>query len=253
MEGRQNKSVLRQLCENRGKTKGFAVLIDPDKADVSYLEKCTNLANSSGASMIFIGGSLVFQALDPVFNQVRKLTDLPLVLFPGSAIQVTAAADAILFLSLISGRNPDYLIGNHVVAAPFLRKSGVEILPTGYMLVEGGQTTTVQYISQTNPLPSNKPEIAVATAIAGEMLGLRLLYMDAGSGAKQAIPAEVISAVSRHTDLPLIVGGGIRSGEQALAAYKAGADIIVVGNRVEEYPDFLAEIRQATDLANQPD
>lgn len=250
MEVTHNKPVLNMLQQNKGKSKGFALLIDPDKADADYLERCVLLAVKSSARLIFIGGSLVFNHLEPVFKAVRERTDIPLVLFPGSAIQVNHAADAILFLSLISGRNPDFLIGNHVIAAPFLRKHKVEVLPTGYLLVDGGRATTVEYISQTRPIPADKPDIAVATAMAGEMLGHQLIYMDSGSGAMHPVPSSMIEAVSAQISVPLIVGGGIRSGQQALQAYQAGADLIVVGNKVEENPGFLTEIHQATVEAN---
>lgn len=244
------KLILPSLEVNKKREKGFALLIDPDKADSDYLMLCADLANKAKAKLILIGGSLVFNNLDPVVDQLHQHTDLPLVLFPGSAIQLCKNADAILFLSLISGRNPEFLIGNHVTAAPFIHKHNIEVLPTGYILIDGGQTTAVEYISQTRPIPANKPELALATALAGEMLGHKLIYMDAGSGANKPIPSEVIQAVSEKINVPLIIGGGIRSRNEALRAYKAGADIVVVGNKVEENPDFLNEIREATEQAN---
>jgi len=245
-----NKLVLALLEKSKAKEKGFALLVDPDKADDLYLEKCAALANSAQAKLILIGGSLVFNSLDSVFEKLHQLTDIPLVLFPGSVIQLSSHADAILFLSLISGRNPEFLIGNQVVAAPFIYKHKIETIPTGYLLVNGGQTTAVEYVSQTQPIPANKPDLAVATALAGQLLGHKLIYMDAGSGAGKPIPAEVIKAVSSTLKVPIIVGGGIRSGKQALDAYRAGADIVVVGNKVEENPRFLEEISEATKQAN---
>ena len=248
--GAHKNMILSMLEKSMKREKGFALLIDPDKSDQDYLDKCVYLAVEAKAKFILVGGSLVFNPLEPVFKRLRKMTDLPLVLFPGSALQVCSEADGILFLSLISGRNPEYLIGNHVVAAPFLKKHDLEIISTGYMLIDGGQTTAVEYISQTRPIPANKPDLAVATALAGEMLGNKLIYMDAGSGASRPVSPEIIKAVSSAINVPLIVGGGIRSAKEALAAYQSGADVVVVGNKVEENPEFLAEINEARIQAN---
>jgi len=249
--GAYKKMILPQLEKGMKREKGFALLIDPDKSDEQYLEKCVFLATEAKAKFILVGGSLVFNPLEPVFQNLRNMTDLPLVLFPGSALQVCSEADSILFLSLISGRNPEYLIGNHVVAAPFVKKHDLEVIPTGYMLIDGGQTTAVEYVSQTKPIPANKPDLAVATAMAGEMLGHKLIYMDAGSGALNPISQQIIRAVSKSIDVPLIVGGGIRTATEVLAAYVAGADIIVIGNKVEENPEFLALVRDVTIKVNQ--
>jgi phosphoglycerol geranylgeranyltransferase len=247
----RDKKVIQALLDKGcKKKKGFALLIDPDKAEQAYLETCALLANRAKPELILIGGSLVFNSLESVFERMRDLTDIPLVLFPGSSIQLCQNADAILFLSLISGRNSEFLIGNHVVAAPFIVKHGIEAIPTGYLLIDGGMPTAVEYISQTKPIPANKPELAIATALAGQLLGHKVIYMDAGSGAANPISPEMIHSVSNSIKLPLIVGGGIRSAEQALSAYRAGADIVVVGNKVEENPGFLDEISEVTTLAN---
>lgn len=246
-----NKNMILPILEESNKgDKGFALLIDPDKSDQDYLEKCVLIAVEAKAKFILVGGSLVFNPIEPVFKSLRKLCNLPLVLFPGSALQVCSEADTILFLSLISGRNPEYLIGNHVIAAPIIKNHDLEVIPTGYMLIDGGHTTAVEYISQTKPIPANKPDLAVATALAGEMLGQKLIYMDSGSGANNPVSSQIIEAVSNAIDVPLIVGGGIKSASQALSAYNAGADIIVVGNKVEENPDFLNEIKKITLEAN---
>jgi len=243
----EHKRLVKERLESM-KTggKGFALLVDPDKSSENYLDKCLSVSSEAGVSLILVGGSLVFNSVEPVLQYLKKKSDIPLVLFPGSVIQVSPYADAIFFLSLISGRNPEYLIGNHVVAAPFLARNDIEVIPTGYMLVNGGSTTAVEYISQTVPLPGNKPDLAVATALAGEMLGHRVIYMDAGSGAKHPVQAKVISAVSAAINCPIVIGGGIRNGQQAYDAYAAGADLIVVGNKVEEDPLFLTEIKEAT-------
>ncbi|MCB0397758.1 MAG: geranylgeranylglyceryl/heptaprenylglyceryl phosphate synthase, partial [Flavobacteriales bacterium] len=193
--------------------------------------------------LIFVGGSLVKAGTTrQAIEKVRGVCDRPIVLFPGSILQVDGSADALFFLSLISGRNPEMLIGNHVVAAPMIRQSGLEVLPTGYLLVDGGQATAVSYISNTFPIPRDKNDIAACTAMAGEMLGLRNLYMDAGSGALHAIEPAMISAVREHTSLPIIVGGGIKTEHDAINACQAGADVVVVGNAIEANPNLLSNI-----------
>jgi phosphoglycerol geranylgeranyltransferase len=232
------------------KQKQLAVLIDPDKVKLSSLDKTIRNAVDSNVDYFFIGGSLIVNnRLDQVLAMLRS-SQIPLVLFPGSSFQLSDKADAILFLSLISGRNPELLIGNHVVAAPYLKASELEILPTGYMLIDGGTTTSVSYMSNTNPIPADKPEIALCTAMAGEMLGLKLLYLDAGSGAKRPVSAETISAVSMAVDIPLIVGGGIRTPEVANQSVKAGADLIVVGNAFEENPELIMDMSVAVHQEN---
>ena len=181
--------------------KKFAVLIDPDEVDAKALNQLVTLGNENHVDYFFVGGSLVIgDYLDTTIKTLKQQTNIPVVIFPGSIQQVNPNADALLFLSLISGRNPELLIGNQVLAAPYVKKSGIEAISTGYILIDGGAPTTVSYISNTNPIPSDKPEIAACTAMAGELLGMKLIYMDAGSGAKRAIPAEVIAAVhKKHT------------------------------------------------------
>lgn len=214
--------------------KAFAILLDPDKL---RLEDCPALAQRIGAAgidFIFVGGSLLMNDnLHQVVPALKAHTDVPVILFPGSIYQIHSDADAILFLSVISGRNPEMLIGNHVVAAPIIKQSGLEVLPTGYMLVDTGRTTSVHYMSNTRPIPYEKSDIAVCTAMAGELLGLGLIYIDGGSGAQQTVSTEMISAVAGAIEIPLIVGGGIRNRAQAEALLKAGADLIVIGNALE--------------------
>ena len=239
------KSVLSQLIENRQKgKKSLAVLIDPDKVgDQTKLSQLIDLINHGGADFIFVGGSLLVEnEFHSVVSFIKQRSALPVVLFPGSPSQISKEADAILFLSLISGRNAELLIGQHVVAAPQLRKANIEVIPTGYMLIDCGRATTASYISQTFPIPYNKPEIASATALAGEYLGLHCLYLDGGSGADRAVSREMIQSVHSTTTLPLIVGGGIRNEAQAKAAFKAGADCIVIGTAIEEEPELLFAI-----------
>ena len=226
--------------------KQFAVLIDPDKVNSRITQQIAELAADAGVDYFFIGGSLVVNnSMDDCIEVLQKYSNIPTVLFPGHPVQLSYQADAILFLSLISGRNPDLLIGQHVIAAPLLKKSDLEVIPTGYMLIDGGAPTSVSYMSNTTPIPGNKPDIAVCTALAGEMLGQRLIYMDAGSGASRAISEEMIKAVSEAISIPLVIGGGIRCGQSAYEAVAAGADIVVVGNAIEKEPVLLKEISEA--------
>ena len=225
--------------------KQLAVLIDPDKGDSVHLSRIATIANEAKVDLFFVGGSLmVGDEMEKTILTLKSLTDIPIILFPGSPSQVCDKADGILFLSLISGRNPDLLIGQQVIAAPAIKKSGLEVLPTGYMLIDGGRPTTASYISASQPIPANKPEIAAVTAMAGEMLGLKLMYADAGSGADNAINQETIAAIKKVTSTPLIVGGGMRTADAVSQAFQAGADIAVVGNAFENNPDLLFEIAE---------
>ena len=231
--------------------KAFAVLIDPDKLNETALMETIQLAVKAKVGYIFVGGSLVVtDTLDSMVATIKKHCAIPVILFPGSPDQITPKADALLYLSLISGRNPELLIGQHVVSAPFVKQSGLEIIPVGYMLIDGGSPTTVSYISNTHPIPSNKKDIAACTAMAGEMLGLKLIYMDAGSGAKTPISAEMIQYVSKHIKAPIVIGGGITSAEKAKENCIAGADIIVVGNAVEKDPSLIEAIATAVHSLN---
>ncbi|SHM39930.1 putative glycerol-1-phosphate prenyltransferase [Cyclobacterium lianum] len=229
-------------------SKSLALLIDPEKMDrQSSFTELVQGATELEIDFIFIGGSLVSaDQLAKCMASVNQIVGgrVPLVLFPGSVMQVSDEADAILFLSLISGRNPEWLIGQQVLAAPHLSKSKLEIIPTGYMLVNGGSSTSVEYISQTIPLPQDKPDLAAATALAGKYLGLSVFYMDAGSGARVPVSPDMIRAVNAHTKAPLIVGGGICSLSSARRAWEAGADVLVIGNGAEKNPSLIAEVLQ---------
>lgn len=223
--------------------KSFAVLIDPDKVDVAAIDKIIKLSVVAKVDYFFIGGSLVISShLDECILRIKASCDIPVVLFPGSPSQVSKHADALLYLSLISGRNAELLIGQHVLSAPFVRSSGLEIMPTGYIVIDGGAPTTVSYISNAAPIPSDKTDIAMCTAMAGEMLGMKLIYMDAGSGAKIPITEKMITKVSSSVDLPIIVGGGIIEPEKAYLNCKAGADIVVVGNAIEKDASLINEM-----------
>jgi putative glycerol-1-phosphate prenyltransferase len=237
--------IISQIIDRKQKgIKGFAVLIDPDKVEeVKDLQELINIAIENNVDYFFVGGSFISR--NNIGLVVRKLKDnshLPVILFPGNYNHIDSHADAILFLSLISGRNAEYLIGQHVIAAPFLRKTSLEILPTGYMLVNDHAKSSAAYVSNTIPIPNDKTEIACATAMAGEMLGMQMIYMDAGSGSECPIPPDMISKVSKSINIPLIIGGGIRTEIDAMHALKAGADIIVVGNGIENSKDLLINI-----------
>jgi putative glycerol-1-phosphate prenyltransferase len=232
-----------QAKSKQGK-KSIAVLIDPDKiSNTSQLEPLLRLAAEDCVDYIFVGGSLITTTnIAEVIKTIKENVSMPVVLFPGSAMQIEPSADAILFLSLISGRNPDLLIGQHVAAAPILKNSKLEVMPTGYMLINSGKTTSVAYISNTTPIPEDKYSLAACTAIAGEMLGMKLIYLDAGSGAEREVSQKMISSVRKSVEVPLIVGGGINTPQKALNALHAGADLIVIGNALEKSPDLLTEI-----------
>ncbi len=220
----------------------FALLIDPDKHTADSLGKLSKNANKSKVDLILIGGSLLNSDINLSLEIIKSNTNIPTLLFPGNLLQLTNKADGILLLSLISGRNPDLLIGNHVIASPQIKKSNLEVLPTGYILIEGGKTSSVEYMSNTKPIPSDKYDIAVATAMAGEMLGLKYIYLEAGSGAKLSINTNMIESVKNNINIPLIVGGGIKSSNDIKSVINAGADIIVVGNILEQRPEILQEL-----------
>ena len=246
------KEVYTSLLEKKktGK-KSLAILIDPDKVSASSLMPVIELAVESRADYFFVGGSLVVtNQLDEVVLQIKQHCSLPVLLFPGSPSQISRHADALLYLSLISGRNPELLIGQHVISAPFVKNSGLEIIPTGYMVIDGGAPTTVSYISNATPIPADKADIALCTAMAGEMLGKKIIYMDAGSGAKKPISEEMITAVARNIDVPLIVGGGIRDAEKAYLNCKAGADVVVIGNAIEKDATIIEEMVAAVHQLN---
>jgi phosphoglycerol geranylgeranyltransferase len=212
----------------------LALLIDPDKYDETHYKK---VFDKNKFDLIFVGGSLITNGdLEKTIASIKTInSNRPIVIFPGDEFQISNNADAILFLSLISGRNADLLIGKHVLAAPKIKREKIECISTGYILIESGKLTTVSYITQTLPIPNNKPEIAAATALAGEMLGMQLIYLEAGSGADSSIDEKIISAVNSQLSIPLIVGGGIHSKKQVQNHFKAGADMVVVGTFFEQH------------------
>jgi putative glycerol-1-phosphate prenyltransferase len=225
-----------------GKNKKIALLIDPDKHDEKSLEHIVLLAEKSKADYFFVGGSLLMTNIEETISVLKNKTSIPVIIFPGNVMQVSDLADGILFLSMISGRNPDLLIGQHVVSALRIKNSKLEVLPTGYILIENGRTTSVEYMSNTKPIPPDKPEIAVATAVAGEMLGLKLIYLEAGSGATNSVGLQIISEVRKNISLPILVGGGIRNFAEARKIFEAGANLIVIGSIIEENPETITEL-----------
>ena len=243
----KSKDIYPSLCARKinGK-KSFAVLIDPDKVDDEKMHGLIQLAVTARVDYFLVGGSLlVSNYLDECVQFIKRNCSIPVLIFPGSSTQVSKYADALLYLSLISGRNAELLIGQHVVSAPAIRQSGLQIMSTGYMVIDGGAPTTVSYISNATPIPADKNEIAMCTAMAGEMLGMKLIYMDAGSGASRPIAESMIEKVAGCIQVPLIIGGGITDPEKAYLDCKAGADMIVVGNAIEKDESLIKEMALA--------
>lgn len=226
--------------------KKFVVLIDPDKPSNEQIIDIVQRSINAGVDFFFVGGSLLTtDSLDNCIKLIKKHSEIPVLIFPGNSLQISKWCDGFLLLSLISGRNSEMLIGRHVIAAPYLKLYGNEIIPTGYMLIDGGCPTSVSYMSNTTPIPHDKDDIAMCTALAGEMLGLKIIYMDAGSGATNPISNDMIYKVKNSINIPLIVGGGIKTPEKAAEIAKAGADIVVVGNVIEKSTELLKEFADA--------
>jgi phosphoglycerol geranylgeranyltransferase len=219
--------------------KSIALLLDPDKSKGESLNQILKTATDCKADYIMAGGSLTFNSIDILIDSIREVCRIPIILFPGNLLQLSHKADAILLLSLISGRNPELLIGNHVIAAPYLKSVREKLISVGYILINCGSKTSVEYISQTESIPSDKSDIVVATAMAGEMLGLSLIYLEAGSGASYPVPASLVKSVRENISVPIAVGGGIRTDKEIEDIFSAGADIIILGNGCENDPDLL--------------
>ena len=232
--------------------KKLAVLVDPDKPTDKEIIKLAKSAEQAKVDFLFVGGSLLTSGnLDSCIKLLKEHTTIPVFIFPGNSMMLSNKADGFLFLSLISGRNAEMLIGRHVIAAPYLKMSQVEVLSTGYMLIDSGKQTSVSYMSSTVPIPYDKKDIAICTAMAGEMLGMKLIFMDAGSGAEKAISTEMIATVKQSISIPLLVGGGIRTPEMAIKSAQAGADIIVIGNVLEQDSDLLEQFTDAIHKLNK--
>ena len=246
------KSIYQSIYNNtKDGVKMFGVLIDPDKQNVKELIETIKVCNEADVDYFFVGGSIITHGdMQKTTRLIKENSSKPIIIFPGNPDQISAYADAILFLSLISGRNPEFLIGHQVTAAPLLKKANLEVIPTGYLLVDCGTTTTAIYVSDTNPIPHNNSQIAANTALAGEYLGLKLTYIDGGSGAKKCISNDMITKTKLALNGPLIIGGGIRTAQAAKEIYKAGADIIIVGNGAEENRNLITQIAEMKSVFN---
>lgn len=242
MSVQSESNIYSELFLSEGKK--IAVLIDPDKHTSDSIKYLINASDKAAVDFFMIGSSLLLNAIDKTICEIKKLTSTPLVLFPGNLLQLSDKVDAMLLLSLISGRNPELLIGNHVISAPIIKKSGLIAISTGYMLIGSGNITSVEYMSNTVPIPRSKTDIAVATAMAGELIGMKLIYLDAGSGAEEPVPSAMIRTVKSNLSIPLIIGGGLKTKQQITNACSAGADILVVGNVLEDEQNIIAEFAQ---------
>jgi len=231
-------SILQNIANGK---KMLAVLIDPDKCTNEHLQTLLPLLKEHTPNFIFVGGSQLKISFSNLIETFKKEINIPVVLFPGDVTQFSPNADALLFISLISGRNAEYLISQHVNAAIPIKKSGLEVIPTGYILIDGAKKSAVEYISNTQPIPRDKNDIALATALAGELLGMKTIYLEAGSGANMPVPLDMIQHVKSQISVPLIVGGGIKNNAQLQAAYRAGADLVVIGNVLETEPEKIEE------------
>jgi putative glycerol-1-phosphate prenyltransferase len=239
------KEIYRKvLLKREQKHKMLAVLVDPDKCKGREVISLISVLKFHTPDLIFIGGSHITSSTDSLIEMFKAEIDTDFILFPGNANQFSSKVDAMLYLSLLSGRNAEYLIGQHVSSAKAIKESKMEVIPTSYILIDGGSASSVEYMSNTRPIPRDKTSIAVSTAIAGELLGMHLTYLEAGSGAKHVVPYEMIQAIRRDVSLPLIVGGGIRSTKNMIDAFDAGADIVVVGNVFEKEPQLIIEFTE---------
>ncbi len=226
--------------------KGYLVLIDPDKQSPKEAGKLAEKAEKEGADALMVGSSIILKGgLDDTIGEIKKRCDLPVILFPGASSHVSGKADAVFFMSLLSGRNADFLIGEQVKAAPVVYKYGLEAIPLAYLLVSSGKMTSVEFMSNTKPLPADKPDIAVAHALAAKYLGMKVIYLETGSGAEGSVPDEIIAAIRKYVDLPIIVGGGLRDPDVAARKIKAGANFVVTGTAIEEDPSIMKKFSKA--------
>lgn len=225
----------------------FALLIDPEKCSDEWLCQILSTINNqqstvNGQLFIFVGGSQLKESIHNTVERIKRLTSVPVVMFPGDVSQFAENVDALLFLTLASGRNAKYLIEQHINAAPLIKKTGVETIPTGYILIDGGKLTAVERVSHTTPYSAEDVNLIANTALACQLLGHKMVYLEAGSGANHPVPQNVIRTIRKTIDIPLIVGGGIKTPEMMQCAFEAGADLVVVGNHIESHPDTLASL-----------
>jgi phosphoglycerol geranylgeranyltransferase len=241
---------MKSILSDKG-NKQVAVLVDPDKYDEEGIKDIAQRATAAGTDFFLAGGSLTHTSVTELINRLKNLTSIPVILFPGSLLQLTTEADLIFLLSIISGRNPEMLIGNHVIAAPYLKSVREKVFPVGYILVSCGPVTSVEYMSQTSAIPYEKTDIIVATAIAGEMLGMKAIYLEGGSGAEKPVSSKTITAVKNEITVPLITGGGLRTTIDIENAFQAGADLVVIGNRCEGNHSFIGDACHVRDSFNR--
>jgi phosphoglycerol geranylgeranyltransferase len=244
-----NTSIYKSVFSKGRKV--FALLIDPEKLPEDVLKRTIEEASRAQVDVILVGGSLTSMPIDGTLDAIKALSTIPVVLFPGNLLQLSAKADGVLLLSMISGRNPEFLIGNHVLASRFLKKTGIEIIPTGYVLIDGHCLSSVEYMSNTRPIPADKSDIIISTALAGEQLGLKLIYLETGSGAHDCVRDEIVSQVQENLTIPLIVGGGIKTAEDVRRLYQAGASGVVVGTAVENDYRILPALAAVRDEFNR--
>jgi phosphoglycerol geranylgeranyltransferase len=248
------KSIFKKILLNREQNKKmFALLLDPDQCRGKVLSSTIAILKVHNPDFVFVGGSHTHSSTEAFVEVLKEETKATVVLFPGNAMQFTAKANALLYLSLLSGRNPEYLIGQHIGSSLAIKKSGMEVIPTGYILVDGGKTSATEYISNTRPIPAHKKEIVLSTAVAGELLGMKMIYLEAGSGATEPVEPSLIQYVKESLAIPIIVGGGITSTEKMKLAFVAGADIVVVGNIFETHPERIESFVQFTREYNDLD
>ena len=233
-------SKLNNCVEKKGA--GFIVLIDPDKKNDKNIDQLVENANQNGVDAIFVGGSIMMDGLyHKRVERIKSISEIPVILFPGGVNQINKHYDAMLFMSLLSGRNSHYLIGEQVIAAPIVKDYGIETIPTGYLLIDGGSPTSVEVVSGTKPLPSNRPDIIVSHALAAQFLGMELIYLEAGSGALNEVPEDVVKKVADEISIGLIVGGGIRTPEDANSIVNSGASFVVIGSAIEKSAELMKE------------
>ena len=233
-------SKLNDCVEKKGA--GFIVLIDPDKKNDKNIDQLVEKAHQNGVDAIFVGGSIIMDGLyHKRVERIKSISEIPVILFPGGVNQINKHYDAMLFMSLLSGRNSHYLIGEQVIAAPIVKDYGIETIPTGYLLIDGGSPTSVEVISGTKPLPSNRPDIIVSHALAAQFLGMELIYLEAGSGALNEVPGDVVRKVADEINIGLIVGGGIRTPEDANSIVNSGASFVVIGSAIEKSAELMEE------------
>lgn len=247
-----NNKIFQKILKHKAtRQKMLAVLLDPDQCRDEHLTNILKTLKTYKPDFIFVGGSHTTFSTEILIEQIKQNTSIDIVLFPGDESQFSVKADALLYLSLISGRNPEYLIGQHVNSSLAIKESGIEVIPTAYILIEGGKTSSVEYISNTRAIPRSKNKIALSTAMAGELLGMQIVYLEAGSGAELPVPEEMIKIIHKKLSIPIFVGGGIKTLDSLQKAYDAGADLVIVGNAFESEPKKIQDFVEYVNKLNK--